>query len=462
LREVDEAQPLPIDPESALTGTPYLIPNDEPSQERFRQVCERSVSIHERALEVAAKVAAEAEQLVEPFQAAIRSELVAESNRIEGYDWSASRVREAAAAYREVLTAPVHALMQAIRADSRIVEALGLYRAQLLAEEWGREQRRPREFEIRALHGIITAGQRFAGEYRSRDIAIGGTAHRPPSPWDVPRAMSELARWWEGGAPDPILDATVVHAWLTHVHPFDDGNGRLARLLANLSLVQGAYPPLLIRASGDRGQYYDALEASDSGDLLPLLDMFSKVVRRTVKTMARPGYVADIVNDRFLLYAEQRHTMWLSVMNSFTNHLRRQLRRRGWELVVQGYPDLTAFALLSSDDPEGNSWYLKVHRPGERPMWLLWFGFTSRVIGDMLGRGPRFPSVFVSVRDEDPAAVHPYRPRFMSEGHVVPSELVFTPGSHDPCLMRWDYDTEAHQLDSGASRLAAAIDASSD
>ncbi len=59
------------------------------------------------------------------------------------------------------------------------------------------------------------------------------------------------------------------HFRLTAIHPFGDGNGRMARLLMNLMLIRGGYPPVAVRPE-DRKTYLDALErGSLAEDLLP-------------------------------------------------------------------------------------------------------------------------------------------------------------------------------------------------
>src|SRR5207302_1580189 len=149
------------------------------------------------------------------------------------------------------------------------------------------------------------------------------------------------------------------HAWLTHIHPFEDGNGRLARLLANLALTRADYPPLVLRSLSDRGQYLDALAASDEGDILPLYDLFATVVKRAVKTMSQPGYARELVEDRLLRTEGQRFEAWYRLTASFTDSLRSAIRAEGWDAIYQGYPDLTAFMLLRDRSSSGNGWYLK-------------------------------------------------------------------------------------------------------
>jgi Fic family protein len=443
--------------ESLLRGTPYLFPTDASSLERLSAVRDRSLPIRDKALDVARGIREHAKEVMEPFETAVISDLVAESNRIEGYEWSSDQVKTTVVAYRELLMAPVHNFVEVLRNDARVFEALGLYRAHLLAEEWAREQHRPAEYEIRALHSLIAAGEPHAGRYKLFPNRIGGSGHRPADPWDVADAMRNLTIWWEKGTGDPILDATVVHAWLTHVHPFEDGNGRMARLLANLALVQSDYPPLLVRSTTDREEYYGALADSDAGDILPLWDLFSRILRRTVKTMARKDYVRDVINDRLLVGTQQRHHMWMLLAEQFAKRLRSGLRRRDWEVIIQGYPDVSAFALLVNRDPDGNSWYVKIRDRKRQPRWLLWYGFNSDALLDAVPRRSHFPSIFFSFREEDPASVHPYRTRFMSGDSPVPCEVVLIPGEIEPVILRWNKDVEQLKLDVAADRVSEAL-----
>jgi Fic family protein len=81
------------------------------------------------------------------------------------------------------------------------------------------------------------------------------------------------------------VPAEVEAAWLHHVftqiHPFQDGNGRIARLLATYVLLGNDYFPLTLVDTRDRVAYLDALEDADRGNLIPLIDLFVRVQRRT-------------------------------------------------------------------------------------------------------------------------------------------------------------------------------------
>jgi Fic family protein len=446
--------------EQFLRGSPYLVAEDQEAGRRLERAIRRAGETRDRATQARERIASEASALLEPYLRAIRTELVAESNAIEGLDWSAHGVREVLYANRELLDAPVGTFVEAVRRDQRVYEALGLYRAHLIAEEWAESVRPPRAYEIRELHRFILGAVPASGQYKRFSNAIGGSQHRTTEPIDVNHAMLELSDWWDSAAAHPVLTASVVHAWLVHVHPFEDGNGRLARILANLELARNGYPPLVIRAGSDRGEYYQALAASDEGDILPLFELFEKLIRRQVKIMSRPGYVVSVIEDRLLSDDDQRREYWLGTLRVFGEELRTALSDLGLRVELQGVPSPEAFALLCALDKEGNGWYLKVIDQQGRPEWLLWFGYRSAIMRDLSGARPVFPSIFVSRRDLSPEAIHPYTPHFRRE--AVPDEISVVPGMHEPIGMRWGYGDVWKAPTAAARELALAIAAESE
>jgi Fic family protein len=70
--------------------------------------------------------------------------------------------------------------------------------------------------------------------------------------------MGDFAKWL-AGPPDTPETAFTAHRRLVEIHPFNDGNGRTARLLMNLVLLRGGYPPVAVRPE-DRPAYLRALQ----------------------------------------------------------------------------------------------------------------------------------------------------------------------------------------------------------
>ena len=116
---------------------------------------------------------------------------------------------------------------------------------------------------IRRLHRLFYHGidPDAAGEYRTGQVFITGTEYVPPAAEEVPACMAafvaELPPKRE--AMPPVEFAAYAHRRLVDIHPFQDGNGRTARLLMNLLLIQQGYcvvsiPPVL------RHEYITALQ----------------------------------------------------------------------------------------------------------------------------------------------------------------------------------------------------------
>jgi hypothetical protein len=252
-----------------------------------------------------------------------------------------------------------------------------------------------------------------------------------------------------------VLTATVAHAWLTHIHPFEDGNGRLARLLANLALIQEGHPPLIVRAS-ERGRYYDALAASDDGDILPLFALFAKMQERTAARLEKDSFLRALVERTFLASTQDRYLQWRSAFLRFRDEFRLVLDHGGWSFVAEGFPDVEEFDLLANRDPAGNSWWAKLSDEGLAPDWLAWFGYCSRELSQVLGRDIAYPSIFLSPRDSSPDADYPFRPRLSDpdDEPEVPHELAVVPGLPQQVFVRFGYEVEELPVQEGA-RLAA-------
>lgn len=117
------------------------------------------------------------------------------------------------------------------------------------------------EMDIRQIHALVLGrnDRDEAGRYSQRQRLISGSLAVLPSPAEIPARMGDFAQWLAAAAPNPET-AFEAHFRLVAIHPFSDGNGRTARLLMNLILLQAGYPPLVITPE-QRPDYVDALEA---------------------------------------------------------------------------------------------------------------------------------------------------------------------------------------------------------
>ncbi len=123
------------------------------------------------------------------------------------------------------------------------------------------------EADIRNLHHLVVANSRpeIAGSYAdsARYVNTDSGVHNFPTPTEVPALMEAFSRWL-GAAPNTPQTAFEAHRRFVGIHPFNDGNGRTARLLMNLVLTRAGYPPVAIRPE-DRPAYIAALEIDQRG-----------------------------------------------------------------------------------------------------------------------------------------------------------------------------------------------------
>jgi Fic family protein len=107
------------------------------------------------------------------------------------------------------------------------------------------------------------------GEYKSFPNSVrlqNGEIFHYPSPAETPALMGDLIEWYKNNTDEPIIVAADLHYKFVCIHPFDDGNGRIARLLMNYHLLKNNLPPVVIK-SEDKKNYLRALQEADAGDL---------------------------------------------------------------------------------------------------------------------------------------------------------------------------------------------------
>ncbi len=131
---------------------------------------------------------------------------------------------------------------------------------------------------IQEIHEIVTRGiLEDAGRYRTRNVRIAGAVKAPPDWSKIVKLMDELIEKIAESKKHPIETASFLHHRFVEIHPFSDGNGRVARLLTNLYLISRDYPPVVLKKE-DRGKYYRSLRAADAGNLGPFANFIAKAV----------------------------------------------------------------------------------------------------------------------------------------------------------------------------------------
>lgn len=160
---------------------------------------------------------------------------------------------------------------------------------------------------VKQLHQLLTKHQEITtamdslGRLGEVDLIRGDWKHHPNNPLrrdgvvheycppeQVASQMDQLLAWHEehlAAGVSPEVEAAWLHHRFTQIHPFQDGNGRVARLLASLVLLRAGWFPLVVldeemQAEG-RVRYIEALERADAGDLSDLVKLIAKSQQRT-------------------------------------------------------------------------------------------------------------------------------------------------------------------------------------
>ena len=124
--------------------------------------------------------------------------------------------------------------------------------------------------EYRTLpNGVQTSFVVHAGQYKTRTNSVitrYGDRFEYASPEETPALMSDLVDWYNKeearGELSPVELAALFHYRYIRIHPFEDGNGRMARLMVNYILARHGWPMIVVR-SRKKQEYLEALHQSD-------------------------------------------------------------------------------------------------------------------------------------------------------------------------------------------------------
>ncbi|UOE44153.1 Fic family protein [Agromyces larvae] len=252
-----------------------------------------------------------------------------------------------------------------------------------------------REFHRRAVDGLVREGDSRPGAYRVRDVAIQGATHQPPLFASVQAEMDRLLEFVNRQVPthQQLLHVAIAHHRFLWVHPFQNGNGRVSRLLSYAMLGRhGFVSPVGLRAVNptsvfgvSRSEYYDALakadDLSDAGTIAwceffisGLLADLRRLHRLQDAAFVRDELVAPAL-ERFTraagITARERDILLLAFDTGF-------LKAGQIEHLVPGSPSLRSHALrplldrgLLKPEHVGGRSYLVSFGPNELSPFLI-------------------------------------------------------------------------------------------
>ena len=142
---------------------------------------------------------------------------------------------------------------------------------------------------MKRLHLMCFKGSKsFAGQIRKVEVVVrssrGEILHQGVPHLQVHSALKDMVSWCKENKNKfkPLVLAAIIHNQFEYIHPFQDGNGRVGRLLLNFILLKNKYPPINITLE-DRAEYYTTLqEYQKSQNLKPTMEFLVKQYKKTL------------------------------------------------------------------------------------------------------------------------------------------------------------------------------------
>lgn len=207
---------------------------------------------------------------------------------------------------------------------------------------------------------------------------VSGPAGKERVHFEAPEAkrlsseMTDFLAWFEGGPVlDPVLKAALAHLWFVTVHPFEDGNGRIARAIADMALARSEQSPqrfysMSAQIRAGRKAYYDSLEATQKADLditqwlswfLACLERAIEGAEATLASVMAKARVWEAIRDQPL--NERQHAMINRLLNGFEGRLTTSkwatLTKASQDTALRDITDLVERGVLVRDSGGGRS-----------------------------------------------------------------------------------------------------------
>jgi len=220
------------------------------------------------------------------------------------------------------------------------------------------------------------------GEWRDAKAGptqvVSGAYGREKVHYEAPDAakldaeMNSFLEWFNKEEKiDPVIKAALAHLWFVTIHPFEDGNGRIARAIADMSLARSENSPqrfysMSAQIRVERKAYYDLLEATQKGDLnvTSWLEWFLGCLDRAIdgaeKTLAGVFQKAEFWKKHAGAAINERQR---DILNRLLNGFEGKLSSSKWALIEKCSPDtalrdineLVQLGILQKDEGGGRS-----------------------------------------------------------------------------------------------------------
>lgn len=192
----------------------------------------------------------------------------------------------------------------------------------------------------------------------------------PPSS-AVPQMMADLLQWINDTDFDPVLKAAVAHLWFVTIHPFSDGNGRLARTITDMLLAKADATPyrfysMSAQIAIERQEYYEMLEQTQKGSLditqwiVWFVKMVDKAIESSIETISRTLSKASFWESNRHIAMNERQTkminmLWDGFEGKLTTSKWAKINKCSTDTALRDIQDLVRKGILERTDAGGRS-----------------------------------------------------------------------------------------------------------
>ena len=217
------------------------------------------------------------------------------------------------------------------------------------------------------------------GKYRTGEMEVvsGAMGHekvhyQAPLPSNLSKEMHEFLKWINQSSNlDPVLKSAIAHFWFVTIHPFDDGNGRIARAIADMLLARSdgssqRFYSMSSQILEDRKTYYKVLEQTQrgSGDLTQWIVWYLECLKRALE--ATEGTLDSILTKfrfwethRNTTLSDRQHKMLNRMLDGFEGKLTSskwaKITKCSSDTALRDIQDLIAKGILCKDEKSGRS-----------------------------------------------------------------------------------------------------------
>lgn len=255
---------------------------------------------------------------------------------------------------------------------------------------------------ILKVHRTLLGGIRddWAGRFREDQVMIAGAKYQPPDQSLVASLMDRVMSYLS----DPkdtnvVLRSTWAHWAIARIHPFYDGNGRIARLWQDVILLDGDLTCAIIRPE-DRRSYLDALGNADEGEFDPLiqfaaqrivtgLDRFLEELGKTPDFVEWVHEIAGDVDERATERAKLSYQRWSRKMDSLRREFQlcaAKVSEASTTLEIQVYPyrliDRTQWENIRNGMGAEQTWHFKLDFTVSARRHRYYFFFGQHYLSD--------------------------------------------------------------------------------